>query len=143
MIKSDYLDTPLDKNELREIIFDLKQKLKNVKFDAIAFCGNSGALVAPILAYELNKYILLVRKKSESCHSLYSVEGLYPGKKKYKYIILDDQIESGRTVKAIYNEISEYSSNLVCVGIVLYLDGDSHPKSFKFKNKSVKIHRIN
>lgn len=143
MIKSDYLDAPLDKNELREIIFDLKQKLKNINFDAIAFCGNSGALVAPILAYELNKYILLVRKQAESCHSLYDVEGLYPGKKKYKYIILDDQIESGWTVKTIYKQINKYSSNLICAGIVLYLDGDSHPKSFKLGNKSVKIHRIN
>src|SRR5271165_2371097 len=96
------------------------------KFDTIAFTGMSGALIAPIVAFEMGKNLLMVRKGST--HSLHDLEGYIKCK---RYVILDDFIDTGATVKrvqkAIYNEISSAK----CIGTleVQYLDDPDYPDS--------------
>jgi phosphoribosylpyrophosphate synthetase len=66
----------------------------------------SGALIAPIVAHELNKPIVLVRKPKEDNHSGYPVEGV-----EFKtYIIIDDFIETGATIRSIILALNTASS---------------------------------
>ena len=67
------------------------------EFDAIAISGYSMAIVGSILAHKLGKNIILVRKESDSSHSLYTVEGLY----EQRVVLVDDLICSGDTFKYI------------------------------------------
>lgn len=78
------------------------------QFDAVAFCGMSGALVAPSVADALDKHLIMVRKKDDgSRHSSYAVEGELTG----RYLILDDFISMGTTVKYMLTEIAKATHN--------------------------------
>jgi adenine/guanine phosphoribosyltransferase-like PRPP-binding protein len=95
-------------------VCDLR-KISN-EFDSIACCGVSGLMVVPQIAELLNKNIILVRKKHEKCYSDFAIEGVKP----FRYIIVDDLICSGNTVRHIKrNIVSEYERSK-CIG--LYCD---------------------
>lgn len=95
------------------------------KFDSIIVSGYSMALIVPCVADALGKNLLLVRKENEDCHSEYRVEGMiYPNK--HRYIIVDDFVCTGHTLRYIKNQIgncffimSNYSGAEL-VGIYLY-----------------------
>jgi hypoxanthine phosphoribosyltransferase len=80
-----------------------KIRAQKLKFDAIAFTGLSGALIAPLVADKLKKPIIAVRKE-KTTHSDCFVEGCFSGK---KYIIVDDQISTGATIKSIKDKIKK------------------------------------
>jgi orotate phosphoribosyltransferase len=101
-----------------------KRAIKGLRFDAIAFSGMSGALVAPSVAMSLRKPMILVRKQSDDCHAGGgAVEGALDAE---TYIIIDDFISSGDTLKRIHASVvkaSEHSyraRKIACVGIYLY-----------------------
>lgn len=73
----------------------------------------SGALIAPILAQRLGKTLILVRKKGESCHSGKMVEGDSAAR---RYIIVDDFVGYGDTVRAIFTAVGEFAPQAVCLG---------------------------
>ena len=85
-------------------------------FDSIACCGVSGLMVVPQIAELLNKNIVVVRK-GERCYSEFRTEGAAP----FRYIILDDLICSGGTVKHIKKVIKDEYSRSHCVGVYCYL----------------------
>jgi adenine/guanine phosphoribosyltransferase-like PRPP-binding protein len=93
----------------------------NLKFDAIAFTGNSGALVAAPLAIALDKKLILIRKRKDMSHGEF-----IEGNTNSRYIILDDFIASGCTMSAIIRAL-RYATGR-CVGIVLY----KHHRSFAY-----------
>lgn len=113
-----YLDCALRPDELREniklAVHDLKKQ--RYDFDTIAFRGMSGALLAAPLSMALDKTMILVRK-GEDCHSLLKIEGDVGAR---KYIIVDDFIGSGRTVRTIIREIFEETKyrECQCIGIL-------------------------
>jgi adenine/guanine phosphoribosyltransferase-like PRPP-binding protein len=101
--------------------FTVRQVIKMIKdrgleFDAIACRGVSGLLIAPIVAMRLGKSLIVVRK-GEDTHSMYTVEGDHGAR---RYLILDDFIDQGDTVRAIASEI--YATNRLarCVGFIAY-----------------------
>ena len=85
-------------------------------FDSIACCGVSGLMVVPQIAELLNKHIIVVRK-GEKCYSEFRTEGVAP----FRYIILDDLICSGGTVKHIKKVLKDEYSRSSCVGVYCYL----------------------
>ena len=85
-------------------------------FDSIACCGVSGLMVAPQISELLNKHIVVVRK-GEQCYSEFRTEGVAP----FRYIILDDLICSGSTVKSIKTILKEEYPRSQCVGLYCYL----------------------
>ena len=94
------------------------QKFGLDKFNAIAFRGISGALIAPVIAHSLKKEIIAVRK-SEKRHSSSKVEGV--GKTTTaNYIIIDDLIDSGKTMRDIIDAITKANPRYNLVGIILY-----------------------
>lgn len=117
---SGYLSNCIERDRLRKNIPQAVKILKAHKFDAIAFRGLSGTLVGPLLAYLLNKTVLAVRKphelKRSNSHGYYQVEGdIAAG----KYVIVDDFVSSGDTVREIIIEIHESAPRAICIGVLL------------------------
>ncbi len=80
-------------------------------------CGASGLMVVPQIAEILNKNIVVVRKHNDPGYSEFIVEGVAPK----KYIIVDDLICSGDTVKHMIRSIKEESGHSVCCGVYCYM----------------------
>lgn len=104
-VHSTYLHVVVNHITLPKLVTHIANLLKPHKkqFDAIAFRGLSGALIAPLVAVRMKKHFLAVRKPSEKNHSTMKVEGDFDAQ---RYIILDDFIDSGETIKEIITEIN-------------------------------------
>lgn len=131
-IISHYLETVIDPKKLPQTIKRMVKELKPYadRFDAIAFTGMSGTLVAPAVALKLKKSFLMVRKTEKlGSHSAYTVEG---DMSTQRYLILDDQISTGTTVIDILKKISEcesFDKPPKCVGVALYNDSSEYHDS--------------
>jgi orotate phosphoribosyltransferase len=107
----------LDYARAREMYKRAKLALKKYKgqYDSIAFMGMSGALIAVPIAQSLRKPLIMVRKNIKDCHSRCTVEGNIACK---NYIIIDDLICSGDTVKRVQKKIFEWAPRAHCVGVL-------------------------
>jgi len=128
---SDYLDSILDRRSANFVINEVVQYIKDsrVEFDSIAFCGMSGALIAPIVGFLLNKPILMVRKEDKS-HSSHKVEGYEDTR---RYIIIDDFICSGDTIRNIVTQIncnSKHSGHTKAKPVAIFLYHTMDNRSF-------------
>jgi adenine/guanine phosphoribosyltransferase-like PRPP-binding protein len=101
-----------------KVIINAYTKLSKVDFwfDSIACCGTSGMLVVPQIAELLKKNIIVVRKNLD-CYSDFIIEG--PSTK--QYVIIDDLICSGKTVKSIIKAIKNETPRSKCMGIYSYM----------------------
>lgn len=108
----------LNHKERNRIIIKAVCDLRKISdtFDSIACCGVSGLMVVPQIAELLNKHIIVVRK-GEQCYSEFRTEGVAP----FRYIILDDLICSGSTVKHIKNILKAEYPRSMCQGVYCYL----------------------
>ncbi len=120
----DYLAQALQRQDIEESVRTCVETLKDRKFDTIAFRGLSGLLIAPIVAHILKKEIIVVRKTpsgrrtlEECSHSIHKVEGHVAAK---RYVILDDFISGGGTVRAIIEEINNFTPAATLWGGVFY-----------------------
>ena len=91
------------------------RKIEN-DFDSIACCGVSGLMVVPQIAEILNKNIIVVRK-DEKRYSEFFIEGVTPS----RYVVVDDLICSGDTIKHIIGSISDDTPRAKCIGAYFYL----------------------
>ncbi|MEE8113878.1 MAG: hypothetical protein V3T23_05940 [Nitrososphaerales archaeon] len=145
-----YLDSifqsPLKYKRLIDKIAKRIMTLKKKKsFGALAFRGTSGAALAYPLSAQLNIPLIYVRKLNETSHGL-SIEGTQRNIK--KYVIIDDFMESGKTIKAILAAIDkkkDYFSEgkAECVGIILYTSaqaGEWNKTFITYKKKKIPIH---
>jgi hypothetical protein len=109
----------LNHKNRNKIIIKAVCDLRKIKdsFDSIVCCGISGLMVAPQIAELLDKHIIVVRKRDEKCYSDFPMEGVAP----YRYIILDDLVCSGSTIKHIQHTIYEDCPKAICAGIYLYI----------------------
>lgn len=82
---------------------------KELKFDAVAFCGSSGCAVAFNLASKHKIPLIYVRKENEKSHSCTKVECNGHGEQIKKYLIVDDFPDSGRTVQYIVDTIRNHA----------------------------------
>src|SRR5271166_4732220 len=112
-----HLATALTPWKLRKALTNTVKFLKTKEFDAIAFRGLSGSLVAPIVALRLKKTLLAVRKDTSDSHSSYMVEGDLAAK---RYVIVDDFIAGGSTVYNIMKEVHTAAPRAECVGYFGY-----------------------
>lgn len=116
----------LNHKERNKIIIKAVCKLRKIsdEFDTIACCGISGLLVVPQIAELLNKHILIIRK-NEKCYSEFRMEGVAP----FRYVIVDDLICSGSTIKRIKNTIKEDHPRARCVGVYCYMPEETAYKA--------------
>lgn len=110
----------------------LRQFKKTHPFDAIAFSGQSGSAMAYVLGYRFRLPLICVRKKNSNSHFLGTVEGCYSSK---RYLIVDDFIETGNTVKYIIDSISK-TLGAKPVGLFLY---STHSDAKRFNHDKYKI----
>jgi len=86
-------------------------------FDAIAFRGLSGSLIAPVVAYQLQKKMMAVRKEN-SPHTSYKIEAA--SNPSERVLILDDFISSGATIREIISVVKSECPACKIVGIHLW-----------------------
>jgi adenine/guanine phosphoribosyltransferase-like PRPP-binding protein len=96
-----------------------RMEAEGMQIDAIAFRGMSGCLFAAPLAARMRKPMIMVRKTCANCgthqsHTCAVVEGDRNAK---TYVIVDDFVASGATVRAIKEAITEWSQ-ATCVGVM-------------------------
>jgi adenine/guanine phosphoribosyltransferase-like PRPP-binding protein len=105
-----------------KIIINAYTKLSklDIYYDAIACCGTSGLMVVPQIAELLKKNIIVVRKKKDG-YSDFMVEGTHTN----CYIIIDDLICSGGTVRHIIKNIRSETPRSKCVGVYCYMPEES------------------
>lgn len=115
-MSNSYFHKFLDGAKLAKISADCAANLKRYEFDAIAFRGMSGAMIAPPVAALMGKTLILVRKPGESTHSSDTVEGDVRYIK--RYVILDDFVATGNTAREIQRAIQQYNPKAVCLGVL-------------------------
>jgi adenine/guanine phosphoribosyltransferase-like PRPP-binding protein len=108
-----YLRELLPTDRLRATVDEVAAVLQQYDFDAIAFRGMSGALLAPPLALKLDKSLLMVRKEDVNSHSGYPVEGDLAA---MRYVIVDDVVDSGLTLKKIVQRVAKFAPQAECIG---------------------------
>lgn len=113
-----HLERGLDPDLRRQTVEDVIRILRPLDFDAIAFRGLSGALIAPTVAMLMGKTLLAVRKPEEQRHSYRMVEGDYAAR---RYVIIDDMVSSGDTLRAIWSEINRVMPHAECIGHLPYM----------------------
>lgn len=128
---SSYLHSALDRDKIDLTVNTLIHLIDECEFhfDAIAFTGMSGALIAPLVAQRLQKELLLVRKAGDGSHSGYIVEG---GLDCTKFIIIDDLIMSGNTIRNLLEKVKTVCPNATCSGIILYHE---EANDYDFENR--------
>jgi len=113
----DHLRKALDPCWLREKIESAVKVLQNKEFDSIAISGLSGLTFGSILAFQLNKPLIVVRKPHDTTiHGARRIEGNQGSK---KYLIVDDCISTGHTIKFITEQIYSKTKS-VCTGVYTY-----------------------
>ncbi len=98
---SNYIKSAFNKPKLKHIVSSFAKAIEDKvfgEFDGIACIGTSGLTVAPILAYEFDKHLMVVRKENDNSHKESSIEA-YDSVS--KYIVVDDFVSSGRTLENI------------------------------------------
>jgi hypothetical protein len=111
---------------VRRITKEIRES--KLEYEAIAFKGLSGALVVPAVATRLKKPIIAVRSDMK-CHSEHQIEGLYLPTTSGRYIIVDDFIFDGNTIREIHRQITyhQYKDSHTavpkCVGVFCYHGG--------------------
>ena len=138
-IQTDYLGKVYGKQFLKLIPRAIK-KLRAIKrrhpFDAIAFTGSSGAALAYPLSY-LMKLPLIHVRKGPSHYSGGKVEGTISSK---RYVIVDDFIETGASIRRVLKAIDSELDAAKPVAILLY--SSTRMLEFDHKNKAIPVFTV-
>ncbi len=110
------------KARVNHVVKKLKELHKKVKFDAIAFRGMSGAAIAYPVSMLAGYHLIAVRTELRRDHGK-QVEGS-SNRNIRRYIILDDFVATGATVRKIVRAIDAEGCNGCnapqCVGIAVF-----------------------
>lgn len=110
----------VDPARRRDAVSQTRHRISQLKFDAVAFTGLSGSVIAGAVASEMDKYLYCVRKSEENRHSGYQVEGPMTG---LRYIVIDDFISTGATIKRVIELVAAHTyDKAVCAGVYLWKD---------------------
>ncbi len=119
-ICSDYLSRLLYPATYKLTLKKAIAVLKKYDFDAIAFRGMSGAIIAPAIAAAMGKTVIMVRKAGDGSHSTCAIEG---DRATQSYVIVDDFISSGATVQEIESKVAGFTTTATegpakCLGVL-------------------------
>lgn len=113
-----YSDTQYDNAKLREAAKLVAAKLplimRETGAQAVAVTGKSGLSLAFAALMLIDFPLIVVRKRGENSHGA-NIEGT-SGIEVEKYLILDDFVSSGRTVRTIVEELEMYAAQRACDG---------------------------
>ena len=134
----DYLIKPMKHRDI--VIKQYRQALKGIKFSHIVVCGTSGLIIGPVLAPVLKKELIIVRKKNEKTHSSLKLETISSFERKFNYIIVDDLVDSGNTMRHILKTMDGKFVNSHLTGIYVY--GKSWTNLILYKEKYININTV-
>ena len=117
---ADYFKSMLEPVGRNHCIDAIYQRLLDVDFDTIVCTGVSGVSAGSILAFLLDKRLLVIRKENDDSHHGNRPSGwLSPNTS--KVVIVDDFVCSGRTMKRIDEKLENlYDGAIYIVGVALY-----------------------
>jgi hypoxanthine phosphoribosyltransferase len=136
-IRTDYLGKVYSGQFLKlvpEAVKKVRQLRKEFKFDAIAFSGSSGAALAFPLSFFLKIPLIHVRKGS-SHYGSGRIEGTISSK---KYLIVDDFIDRGNTMKRIMKSIND-DLGKEAKPVAIFLYDSMRLASFTYNKKQIPI----
>ena len=124
-VLTSYLESIFDHNKFRELATNTllvsEKVIKDHNIDSIAFTGASGSAMAYLLSYHLRLPLLHVRKEKEKSHYPTFMNGSFEGWLGAKrYLIVDDIIATGTTVRRIMDVIKGEIYGADCVAMILY-----------------------
>lgn len=136
---------PVKPDRQKEYVERCVKRLQGVQFDAIAFTGMSGATVAPVVAFEMGKSMIPVRKRDNA----HEPNGAVVPVGNYRYVIVDDMSATGDTIRQIMRSVSDADETRYprgsageCVGIVYYAYEEpffTEDKNEKFQGSTIPI----
>lgn len=125
-----YLRKAFDPVKVKKLAKETAAIAVKVGADVVVCRGLSGIIVATVVGAIYKIPFAVVRKDTESTHSSNSIEVHNESVAAYEdYIIVDDFIASGTTLREIENAIkndNKWSIKGDCVGIVLYNDSNDY-----------------
>jgi len=110
---------------VKKVLPKVRSLKRSLKFNALAVRGHSGIIVGTVLSYQTGIPLLVVRKPGESRHDSLHVNGNIPNE--CRYLIVDDLISTGSTIRFISNKLKEATTfkglkTPTLVGILLYYE---------------------
>jgi adenine/guanine phosphoribosyltransferase-like PRPP-binding protein len=108
----------VQKELVRECVNRIKENFSNI--DAIVVTGLSGLIIGSTVSMKTGKQLVVVRKPRDESHASTNVEGLTNLHYPFKYVILDDFIDSGKTLRRIVQQMGKSPK---CLGYLLYNQG--------------------
>lgn len=113
---------------LRDLAYRLSvripQLMRELSATSVAVTGKSGISLAFATLMLCDFPLIVVRKPGENSHGN-DVEGT-PGTLHSRYILLDDFVGSGATLRRVMHETTKrFSGELACVGVLQYSRSDS------------------
>lgn len=139
-MKHSYLTTITNADARARVIAEVARRLPTFFPDvqAIAFTGLSGALLAPSVADRLGLDLIAVRKATVNAHSANRIEAPLEPR---RYVILDDFIQSGDTLRVMANVLHDKAPQHSCIGIFLWNEPDDIGARFETPSGEVPIVR--
>ena len=146
------------RTEYENIIKKVRRKVKTLVDQTgvdtlLVFTGVSGMAVGFPVTRSLKLRPVVVRKTIKGTHGYNKVE--MDGEPTGKFIIIDDCIDTGKTIRRVLKEIETYRSRyyrncpdeqvdspLKCIGIVLYNHIGSFHGNFKTKSSSIPVYCV-
>lgn len=109
-----YFDRAFGDAEALTKAFDVAIEFSKVDFDSMAAIGLSGHLVLPLLARHAGVPFLALRKSDVKTHDTWGIGKHGRGTIGKRYLIIDDFVSSGTTVKKIRNAIDAVTEEYSC-----------------------------
>jgi adenine/guanine phosphoribosyltransferase-like PRPP-binding protein len=128
-IRSSYLSPIFNPDSLKITVDSLVRQTILLKekygFDTIVFSGTSGTSMGFLLSHLLDIPVLCIRKKNDSSHYSNWRGPLEGNIGLERYLIVDDFISSGDTVRYIMDEIHREVPKAKCVALLMYTQYDA------------------
>jgi orotate phosphoribosyltransferase-like protein len=127
-----YIKRAFDPVLLRRIALETYQVMRSVGAEVVVVRGLSGTVVATTMAALFNTPFAIVRKPNESSHSSFGLEvhtvfseETFNNETYRDWIIVDDLISTGTTIREIKDKVDSSVIKGICKGIVLYANENS------------------
>lgn len=142
-IQTEYLGLVFRPKEFESTVVRAIALGKNIackyKIDGIAFTGVSGAALGYILGYTLGLPLICVRRQGDGAHYLGVLEGCVSAK---RYMIVDDFISSGDTVRRIMKTIKSNCIDSQCAAMMMFNQVDRRKTFHHTEENLVGSHRV-
>lgn len=126
---SNYMQPIANPQKFKKLVRESRLMLTKIKrktpFDVLVCRGLSGSTVAYTLSYLTGVPVIYLRKPGTTTHGTptevdYNI--VFSANHPVRYLIVDDLISSGDTMRGIYDDINHHigSNKVECIGIFLH-----------------------